>query len=129
MTAKGLYKIDPSARVAEWVKGLAKSGNQGPYAQAHVVESVFPPENGGAMKSPYDPPYQNDWSIVSGGCFTDMVIDSVFGADLTLYDGIKLNSHLADFDPEAKLSNLNYQGRLHTVTQHDVRASEPPKSS
>ena len=52
MTAKGLYKVDPSARVAEWVKGLARSGNQGPYAQAHIVENVFPPENGGAMKSP-----------------------------------------------------------------------------
>ena len=120
MTAKGLYKVDASARVAEWVKGLAKSANQGPYAQAHMVESVFPPENGGAMKSPYDPPYQNDWAIVSGGSFTDMVIDSIFGADLTLYNGIGLKSHLADFDPEAKLVNLNYQGKRHTVTHHEV---------
>jgi hypothetical protein len=120
MTAKGLYKIDPSARVAEWVKGLARSGNQGPYAQAHVVESVFPPEKGGAMKSPYDLPYQNDWAIVAGGSFTDMVIDSIFGADLTLYDGIGMKSRLSDFDPEAKLSNLNYQGKKYTVTHHDI---------
>jgi hypothetical protein len=129
MTAKGLYKIDPSARVAEWVKGLARSGNQGPYAQAHVVENVFPPEKGGAMKSPYDLPYSNDWSIVSGGCFADMVIDSIFGADLTLYDGIGMKSRLSDFDPDAKLSNLNYQGKLHTVTHHDVLSMEKPDRS
>jgi hypothetical protein len=129
MTAKGLYKIDSSARVAEWVKGLARTGNQGPYAQAHVVESVFPPEKGGAMKSPYDLPYSNDWAIVSGGCFTDMVIDSIFGADLTLYDGIGMKSRLIDFDPEARLSNLNYQGKLYTVTHHDVLPMEKPESS
>ena len=124
MTAKGLYKIDPSARVAEWVKGLARSGNQGPYAQAHVVESVFPPEKGGAMKSPYDLPYQNDWAIVAGGSFTDMVIDSIFGADLTLYDGIGTKSRLVDFDAAARLSNLNYQGKLYTVTHHGVALKE-----
>ena len=42
MTAKGLYKIDPSAKVAAWVKGLAKSANQGPFGQAHIAETVFP---------------------------------------------------------------------------------------
>ena len=51
---------------------------------------------------------------------TDMVIDSIFGADLTLYDGIRLKSRLEDFDPEAKLVNLNYQGKLYSVTRHKV---------
>jgi hypothetical protein len=72
------------------------------------------------MKSPYDLPYSNDWAIVSGGCFTDMVIDSIFGADLTLYDGIGMKSRLSDFDLEAELSNVNYQGKLYTVNHHDV---------
>lgn len=44
------------------------------------------------------------------GSFIDLVIRSIFGADLTLYDGIKLNSSVADFDADAKLTNLNYQG-------------------
>jgi hypothetical protein len=117
MTAKGLYKIDPSHRVAAWVKGLAKSANQGPFGQAHIVETVFPPEQGGAFKCPLEQPYGNDWCEVSGGSFTDLVIDSIFGADLTLYDGIRLNSHLADFDPDAKLLNVNYQGKNYTITR------------
>ena len=115
MTAKGLYKIDDASRVAEWVKGLARSGNQGPYGQAHVVETVFPPEMGGAMKSPWDMPYGNDWAEVSGGSFTDLVIDAIFGADLTLYGGIKLHSRLQDFDALAELRNVSYQGKLYTI--------------
>jgi hypothetical protein len=116
MTAKGLYKIDPSAKVAAWVKGLAKSANQGPYGQAHIAETVFPPESGGAFKCPLDEPYANEWCEVSGGSFTDLVIDSIFGADLTLYDGIRVKSRLGDFDPAARLLNVNYQGKSHVIS-------------
>jgi hypothetical protein len=118
MTAKGLYKIDAPAKVAAWVKGLAKSGNQGPYGQAHIVETLFPAENGGAMKSPYDNPYGNDWAELAGGSFTDMVIDSVFGADLTLGQGIRVQSRLADFDPEAELRNMDYQGKIYKINRN-----------
>ena len=117
MTAKGLYKADPSPRLAAWVRNLAKSANQGPYGQAHIVETVFPPEHGGAYKCPLEDPYGNDWCEVSGGCFTDLVIDTIFGTDLSLYDGIRMNSHLADFDPGAKLLNLRYQGKNYTISR------------
>lgn len=121
MTAKGLYKINPSARVAAWVKGLAKTANQGPYGQAHIVESVFPPEKGGAFKCPIDQPYGNDWVEVSGGSYTDLVIDTIFGAGLTLYDGLRVNSRLADFDASAKLLNVNYQGKSYTIARDGAR--------
>jgi hypothetical protein len=115
-TAKGLYKIDPSAKVAAWVKGLAKSTNQGPYGQAHIAETVFPPEHGGAFKCPIEQPYENDWCEVAGGSYIDLVIDSIFGADLTLYDGIRVKSRLGDFDPAARLLNVNYQGKSHVIS-------------
>ena len=69
MTAKALYKADPSAKVAAWIKQLAKAGNQGPFGQAHFVESVFPPERGGARKAPEDAPYLNDWCCIAAGSF------------------------------------------------------------
>jgi hypothetical protein len=116
MTAKGLYKIDRSDRVANWLQALARSANQGPFGQAHFTETVFPPEHGGAYKCPEDAPYLEDWCCISGGCFTDLVIDSIFGAELTLYDGIKVINRLANFDPEAKLVNLNYQGTGYSIT-------------
>jgi hypothetical protein len=121
MTAKGLYKIDQPSRVATWVKGLAKSANQGPFGQAHIVESIFPTENGGAFKCPLDQPYGNDWCCVSGGSFTDMVIDTIFGADLTLYDGVHVKTHLADFDPAARLVNVQYQGKKIDVNRDGAK--------
>jgi hypothetical protein len=117
MTAKGLYKVDPSKNVTSWVKRLARAGNQGPFGQAHFIETIFPREKGGAYKSPDDAPYLNDWCCLSGGSFVDLVINSIFGADLTLYDGIKLTSRVTDFDAGAKLTNLNYQGQNHTVSR------------
>jgi len=116
MTAKGLYKIDPSARVAAWVKGLAKSANQGPFGQAHIAETVFPSEMGGALKCPFDQPYWSDWCEVSGGSYIDLIIDTIFGADLTLDDGIRVKPRLGDFDPAARLVNVNYQGKGYVIS-------------
>lgn len=118
MTAKGLYKIDPSAQVAEWVKGLAKSANQGPFGQAHIVESVFPPVNGGAYKSPEDPPYFTDWCCISGGDFTDLVVESIFGADFTLSGGLRAHPRLQDFDANARLLDVPCQGKNFTITRN-----------
>src|SRR6266568_4874402 len=116
MTAKGLYKTEGSARVALWLKGLAKAANQGPIGQAHFVEDFFPPEKGGAFKSPNDAPYINDWCCIAGGGFTDLVIDTLFGAELTLFGGIKVHSRLAHFDPKARLVNLRHQGKNHVIS-------------
>jgi hypothetical protein len=65
-----------------------------------------------------DQPYRNDWCEVAGGCFTDLVIDTIFGADLSLYEGIRMNSRLADFDPDAKLLNVPYQGKSYTISRN-----------
>jgi hypothetical protein len=45
------------------------------------------------------------------------VIDSIFGAELTLSDGITLNSHLGNFDSTARLEGVRYQGGLYTITK------------
>lgn len=115
-TAKGLYKIDRSERVAAWVKNLAKAGNQGPIGQAHFVETVFPLEDGAAYKCPNDPPYINDWCCIAGGGFTDLVIDTIFGANLTLFDGLEAQPKVKDFDAKARLINLRHQGKKFVVS-------------
>ncbi len=117
MTAKGLYKIDRAPRVNRWVKDLAKAANQGLYGQAHMVQSIFPAVNGGAFKSPFDQPYGNHWTEVAGGSFTDLVIDSIFGANLTVNQGIKVNSQLDGFDREARLRGLRHQGKTYTISR------------
>jgi hypothetical protein len=122
-TAKGLYRTDPSARVSTWVKNLAKAGNQGPIGQAHFVETAFPLEHGAAYKCPTDAPYLNDWCCISGGGFMDLVIDTIFGANLTLFEGIRVQSRLADFDPKARLVNLRYQGKKHMISSNHATLS------
>ncbi|MGA7294270.1 MAG: hypothetical protein WBW85_17180 [Terriglobales bacterium] len=121
MTAKGLYKIDSSEKIVPWLREVEKAGNQGPIGQAHFVEEVNPPVNGGAFKSSEDAPFIEDWCCIAGSAFTELVIDSIFGAELTMSDGIKVNSRLAAFDPSAQLEDLRYQGSLYTVTKDGAR--------
>jgi hypothetical protein len=122
MTAKGLYKVDPSAKVAAWVKGLAKTANQGPFGQAHIAETIYPPENGGAYKCPLEL-FDMYWAECAGGSYIDLIIESIFGADLNLYDGLQVKSRVADFDSEAKLLNVNYQGKSYTLTRQGSQRS------
>ena len=115
-TAKGLYKVGHPTQVSTWVKNLAKAANQGPIGQAHFVETVFPLEHGAAYKCPNDAPYLNDWCCIAGGGFTDLVIDTIFGADLTLFGGVKAQPKLGDFDSKARLVNLRYQNKKYVIS-------------
>lgn len=123
-TAKGLYKTDPSGRVSAWLKGLARAGNQGPIGQAHFVETAFPLEHGGAYKCPTDAPYLNDFCCISGGGFVDLVIDTIFGAELTLFDRVKARPRLADFDPKARLVNLRYQNKNYIISNQGAALAD-----
>jgi hypothetical protein len=118
MTAKGLYKIESPSRIAPWLREVAKAGNQGPIGQGHFVEEVFPPVNGGARKSPEDAPFIEDWCCIAAGAFSELVIDSIFGAELTMSNGIRVNSRLAEFDPTARLEGLRYRGGLYNITRN-----------
>jgi hypothetical protein len=117
MTAKGLYKIDSPERISGWLREVAKAGNQGPIGQAHFVEEVYPPVNGGAFKSSEDAPFIEDWCCIAGGAFAELVIDSIFGAELTLSDGIRVKSRLESFDSSARLEGVRYQGGFYTITK------------
>jgi hypothetical protein len=122
-TAKGLYKTDSSPRLTAWLRNLSKATNQGPIGQAHFVETVFPLERGAAYKCPGDPPYINDWCCIAGGGFTDVVIDTIFGVDLTLFDGVKVRPRLADFDRKARLVNLRHQGKKYVISAQGSAAA------
>ena len=54
---------------------------------------------------------------VAAGAFTELVIDSIFGAELTLSNGIRVNSHLGSFDSSARLEGVRYQGGFYTITK------------
>jgi hypothetical protein len=120
-SARGLFKVDDPARIATWLAEVAKAGNQGPIGQAHFVEEVVAPLMGGAHKASEDAPYIEDWCCISGGAFIDLVIESVFGVEPTLFGGLNAAPKLAAFDAKARLDGLHYQGSEYTVSAEGVK--------
>lgn len=116
----GLYRVGQTDLAFEWLKGLAKSANQGPFGQAHFVENIVSSEDGGAKKAPSDLPYISDWACAAGGNWVNIIIESIFGVKPTLTSGICAYPKFGAFDPNAELRNLPYQGKLYRVTRHGI---------
>ena len=115
MSAKALYRLGvPPAQTASWLREVARAANQGPIGQAHFVEDVWPPLKGGAFKCPNDPPYLNEWCCIAGGAFTDMVIDTIFGVNVSL-DSLTVHSNLAEFDDAAELRGLRHLDKQYVI--------------
>ena len=49
-----------------------------------------------------------------------MVIDTIFGANHTLYEGLSASPKLDGFDTNARLDHLHYQGGDYTVSRKGV---------
>ena len=46
--AAALYAFDRPDLASEWLRGLARSANQGPFGQSHFADGVLAAEAGGA---------------------------------------------------------------------------------
>jgi hypothetical protein len=117
--ASGLFKIGRVELASEWLRGLAASANQGPFAQAHFVDEFAPADAGGARKASSEWPYINDWACSSGGAWAKLVIESVFGVNAAV-DGISATPRLEALDRDARLRGLQYQGRRFDVSRTGV---------
>jgi hypothetical protein len=122
LALSGLFVAGAVDLANEWMKGLAKTSMQGPYAQAHFTETFYGPEaNGGAQKSPSDQPYINDWACVSGCNYLEPIVDSLFGIDAGLFGNVSAKSQFGSFDPRAELHNINYQGKRYSADKSGIR--------
>ncbi|MFA4839035.1 MAG: hypothetical protein WC703_06135 [Candidatus Neomarinimicrobiota bacterium] len=118
--AGALYKIGRGDVAFEWLKGVARSANQGPFGQAQFVETVAPTEDGGARKCPGDAPYLCDWTVSGGGAWINVIIESIFGVRAGL-NQITAQPDFGAFDPKAELHNLRYQGKRYNVNKSGLR--------
>ena len=124
LALSGLFVAGEVDLANDWIKGLAKTSMQGPFAQANFTETFHPPEsNGGAIKSPSDQPYINDWACVSGCNYLEPIVDSLFGINAGLFNGITANPRFGAFDARAELRNINYQGRMYKADKQGVRTA------
>lgn len=117
LAAAGLCQIGRSDLAVPWLRGVARSANQGPFGQCHFVESAMPPDAGGARKAFYEWPYGADWACSSSGSYLTAIIEGIFGVQATPFAGIHAEPQFADLDPAAELQNLKYQNGLYTVTR------------
>jgi hypothetical protein len=116
-----LYRMGESELAFEWMKGLVASTNQGPFGQAHFADSVIEPDGGGARKATPDLPYICDWACSAAGAWVNVVVESLFGVEASLADGLSATPQFADFDPAARLVGLRYQGADYEVTREGAR--------
>lgn len=117
-----LYEAGEGAAALEWMRGLAKTARQGPIAQAHFVETAFPPEaGGGARKAPSDQPYINDWACVSGCAYLEPIVESLFGVNAGIFGKLDARPQFGAFDPKAELRRLRYQGKDYVASASGVR--------
>lgn len=122
LALSGLFVAGETELALEWMKGLAKSSMQGPYAQANFTETFIAPEsNGGALKAPSDPPYINDWACVSGCNYLEPIVDSLFGVNAGLFGTITAKPQFGGFDAKAELRNISYQGKKYTAGKNGVK--------
>lgn len=110
--ASALLKTGHADLFATWLPGLAATGRQGPYSQAHFIETAAPTVEGGARKAPTEWPYLNDWTCLCAGNFFETVVLDVFGLEPG-YDRLSARPQLTRLDPGAALHGLPWQGGLY----------------
>lgn len=113
--ARALVAAGRTDLLAGWLPGLARSANQGPWAQAHFTEDYVAPEAGGARKAPAEWPYITDWANLAVGGFWELVVFDLFGVTPGL-DALRVHPGLEAFDPAARLVDLRHHDRRHTLS-------------
>jgi hypothetical protein len=118
--AAALYRFGEARLAAEWLRGLARSANQGPFGQSHFADGVVAEESGGALKAPAELPWINDWTCSSNGAWVSLVVESIFGVRLGLDGTVTASPQLEGLDENARLLGLVVQGRTYDVDLHGV---------
>jgi hypothetical protein len=114
--ARALYELGRDDLVAQWLPGLARTANQGPFAQAHFTTEAAPDVNGGARKAPPQYPYLIDWACSSAGAWVDLVLQGVFGLAVPVDGEPSATPRLTGIDPDARLTGLVIRGRSYRVS-------------
>lgn len=96
----------------EWIQGMAGVATQGPFGQATFhggPGSLL--EGGAARKAPDTPPHYEEWVEIAGGAYIGAILEGLFGVHATLSDGLSASREILKFHPQARISNLQYQGK------------------
>jgi hypothetical protein len=124
LAGSALLKAGRADLFATWLPGLAATARQGPYSQAHFVESAAPTVDGGARKAPTEWPYINDWTCLSAGNFFETVVLGAFGLEPG-FARLEAHPQLQRLDATATLRGLRWQGGLYEIAADGCITSLP----
>lgn len=114
-SARAAISLGGAEIVSDWLPGLARTANQGPPGQAHMVGEVVPTLDGGARKAPPQFPYLIDWACSSAGAWCELVIESIFGVQRHADGTVEAVPALKYFDPDARLTGLRIGNTTYMV--------------
>jgi hypothetical protein len=114
--AQALFRLGADEVALDWLPGLARSAAEGPFAQGHFAPGLVPTSHDGAPKGPPQLPYLMDWACSSSGSFVGLVLEGVFGVDVSLAGEVRAAPRVARLDPNARLRGLVVGGRSYDVT-------------
>jgi hypothetical protein len=121
--AQALFRLGADDVALGWLAGLVRSTREGPFAQGHLVNGRADATRAGASKGPPQPPYLMDWACSSSGAFVGLVIEGVFGIDVTLGGDVSATPRIGRFDRNARLRGLRIGGRCYDVTARGIEES------
>lgn len=122
-SARATIKLGGAHIVADWIQGLARTANQGPPGQAHLVPEYHPETDGGSTKAPPQFPYLIDWSCSSAGSWCELVIEAIFGLEYGPHGEPQAHPHLDHFDPEARLLNIRIGKETYNITRSGIETN------
>lgn len=112
---RALFALGRGDVALDWLPGLAKTANQGPCGQAHFVEEAVPAMAGGARKSPPQYPYLIDWSCSSSGAWVSLILEGIFGLEISLDGTVTVNPQVTPLDPDARLVGLRVGSHTYDI--------------
>ncbi len=125
LSLNALFRTGFDKEALKWMHGLSETTRQGPFGQAHFAEDVFPPErDSGALKTPNDQPYINDWANIAALAFFEPFIEGLFGISAGLNGNIEANPVQSEMSEGTGLYNLRFQGRNYNVTHNGLEEAD-----
>ncbi len=116
---RALAKIGRHHIVDGWIPGLARSANQGPFAQAHFTSDYAPGIDGGARKGPTEWPYINDWATVCVGGFFEYALLDVCGLEYGFEELLHEPSNVSPIPCD--VLNIPWHGKLFNLHDGKLR--------
>ncbi len=116
----GLCKTGNREEAFNWLLRIAPVTKQGPIGQAHWAEPLFPSFEGGAWKGSHDLPFMCDWVVAANGAYPAMIIESMFGVEATLEEGLLWKGVAPLLDEGACLNHLKYQGKNYRIDKKGI---------